>query len=79
MEYRFDFGSVFARWSDHAALREELRQLSAVLEQKADALPRSGRLAQEIPLVLHARYLDVELSVAFQAITPTGYRHIRCS
>jgi hypothetical protein len=40
-----------------------------VLETRADALPRADLIAPEIPLALHGRYLDVELSVAFNAIT----------
>ena len=59
----------FALWSTHATLREELRQLLPVLEQRADALPRPSQLSPEIPLVPHGRYLDVELSAAFMAIS----------
>jgi superfamily II DNA or RNA helicase len=60
---------MLALWSTHATLREELRQLLPVLEHRADALPRAAQLAPEIPLVLHGRYLDVELSAAFRAVT----------
>jgi hypothetical protein len=56
-------------------LREELRQLLPVLEARADALPRADLLAPEIPLALHGRYLDVELSVAFNAITRQEARY----
>ncbi len=59
----------FAEWSTHATLREEVRQLLPVLNARADALPRSELLAPEIPLVIHGRYLDVELSAAFHAIS----------
>ncbi len=60
---------LWARWALHGALRDEVRQLVPVLEQRADALPRSGVLESEIPLVIHGRYLDVELSAAFDATT----------
>jgi hypothetical protein len=62
-------------WNRHAALRDELRQLLPVLEARADALPRPTLLAPEIPLVVHGRYLDVELSVAFEAITQNDGKH----
>lgn len=65
---------VFAQWSVHALLREELHQLIPVLEARADALPHAGTLAPEIPLVVHGRYLDLELSAAFRAITKTDGR-----
>jgi superfamily II DNA or RNA helicase/HKD family nuclease len=64
-----------AAWRDHGVLREEVRQLIPVLEARADALPRPTRLAPEIPLVVHGRYLDVELSVAFEAITQKDGRY----
>ena len=68
---------LLARWRTHAALREEIRQLLPVLEARADALPRADLLAPRIPLVLHGQYLDMELSVAFDAITKRAgmYRH----
>jgi hypothetical protein len=46
-----------------------------VLKQRADALPRSELLAPEIPLALHGRYLDVELSAAFGAVARTDGRY----
>jgi hypothetical protein len=52
-----------------------VRQLLPVLEARADALPRAELLAREIPLALHGRYLDVELSVAFDAITQQDGRY----
>ncbi len=64
-----------SRWTSHATLREEVRQLLPVLEARADALPHSNRLDAEIPLVLHGHYLDVELSVAFDAITKKEGRY----
>ena len=60
---------LLAGFSAHATLREELRQLIPVLEARADALTRPALLAPEIPLVVHGRYLDVELSAAFEAVT----------
>jgi superfamily II DNA or RNA helicase len=67
--------AVLERWRAHATLREEVRQLLPVLERRADALPRTTLLAPELPLALHGRYLDVELSVAFEAITRTDGRY----
>jgi len=61
--------SRLAGWREHAAVREELRQLIPVLEARADALPRPTLLTPDIPLVVHGQYLDVELSVAFEATT----------
>lgn len=68
---------LLARWRTQEALREEIRQLLPVLEARADALPRAALLAPEIPLVLHGQYLDMELSVAFAAVTKKdgAYRH----
>jgi superfamily II DNA or RNA helicase/HKD family nuclease len=68
---------LLARWRAHEALREELHQLLPVLGARADALPRAGLLAPEIPLVVHGQYLDMELSVAFAAVTKKdgAYRH----
>lgn len=58
-----------AEWATHEALREELRQLLPVLEARADALPHAELLEEDVPIVLHGRYLDVELSAAFEATT----------
>jgi superfamily II DNA or RNA helicase/HKD family nuclease len=71
------FDERFAAWRSQATLREELRQLFPVLEKRADALPRRETLEPDVPLVVHGRYLDVELSVAFAAIATTSgcYRH----
>ncbi len=66
---------LLVRWRSHAALREELRQLVPVLEQRADSRPHPSSLPPEIPLVVHGRYLDVELSAAFDAITQREGRY----
>jgi superfamily II DNA or RNA helicase/HKD family nuclease len=67
---------IFARWSSHAALRDELTQLLPVLQARADALPRTALLGGETPIIVHGRYLDVELSAAFDATTRDGrYRN----
>ena len=60
---------VFARWATHAALRAEVAELLPVLQGRADSLPRAGTLGGDVPLVVHARYLDMELSAAFAATT----------
>jgi superfamily II DNA or RNA helicase/HKD family nuclease len=69
--------SAFARWSQEEQLREELRQLLPVLRARADRLPRSEPLEPDVPLLLHAEYLDIELSAAFHAVTQREgyYRH----
>lgn len=65
----------FERWSRHTVLREELRQLLPVLEERADSLPRAPVLDGDVPLMLHARYLDVELSAAFAATGKNNGRY----
>lgn len=60
---------LFARWASHPALREEIGQLIPVLEARADALPHAALLEPDVPLFIHGRYLDVELSAAFAATT----------
>lgn len=69
---RFEAARLDERWADwarHAALRDELRELLPVLAARAESLPRGASLGAEIPLVIHARYFDVELSAAFAATT----------
>ncbi len=65
------FDDVLAKWRSHAAVREEIRQLIPVLEERADALPHRVPLEPDVPLVVHGRYLDVELAVAFAATAST--------
>ena len=67
--------TVFEKWRSHETLREEVRQLIPVLEARADALPRSDALLPEIPVLVHGRYLDVELSAAFLATTQRDGRY----
>lgn len=62
-------GERFATWRGHSVLREELRQLLPILEARSDSLPRDPALHDDVPLMLHARYLDTELSAAFAATT----------
>ncbi len=66
---------LFARWASYSALREEVRQLIPVLEARADALPHAVLLEPDVPLVVHGRYLDVELSAAFAATTRADGRY----
>jgi superfamily II DNA or RNA helicase/HKD family nuclease len=70
-------GELFDRWRSHATLREELRQLIPVIAARADALPRAALLQPDVPVVVHGRYLDLELSAAFAAATrgEGKYRH----
>ena len=60
---------TFERWASEPVVREELRQLLPVLRRRADRLPRAEPLDTEVPLLLHAQYLDIELSAAFHAVT----------
>lgn len=60
---------AFQRWSSEEVLRREIQQLLPVLRRRADRLPRMEVLAPDVPLLLHARYLDIELSAAFDATT----------
>ncbi len=59
-------------WAEHALLREEIAGLVPVLRELNAVLPVPHALAPEIPLVLHARYLGVELSAAFDHRTAEG-------
>ena len=59
----------FATWTQHVTLREEVRQLLPLLQARADRLPRDAALQDDVPLMVHARYLGLELSAAFAAIT----------
>ena len=61
-----------ALWADHTLLREEIAGLVPVLRELNAVLPPSHTLAPEIPLALHARYLGVELSAAFDHRTQRG-------
>jgi superfamily II DNA or RNA helicase len=59
----------FETWAGHAVLRDEVQQLLPILEARCDSLPRGHAFHDDVPLMLHARYLDTELSAAFAAIT----------
>ncbi len=59
-------------WLSHTSLRGEISELLPVLEARAEALPRPAQLDADIPLMIHARYLDLELSAAFAAVTKGG-------
>lgn len=59
-------------WSRHALLREELAALVPVLARENALLAPDRRLEPANPLALHARYLGVELSAAFDQRTKGG-------
>jgi len=71
------YEQAFRRWESEPLLREEIRQLIPVLRERADRLPHDEPLSTEIPLLVHAEYLDIELSAAFADVTKTdgAYRH----
>ncbi len=61
-----------ALWAEHSLLREEIAGLVPVLRELNAVLTPPHALGPEIPLVLHARYLGVELSAAFDHRTAQG-------
>ena len=56
-------------WVNHPLVREELAALIPVLARENAVLAPDERLEPENPLALHARYLGVELSAAFDQRT----------
>jgi hypothetical protein len=62
-----------ALWAEHTLLREEIAGLMPVLRDLNAVLVPPHALAPGIPLVLHARYLGVELSAAFDDRTKEGH------
>jgi hypothetical protein len=63
---------AWSQFSAHGVLREELAQLGPVLRRRGGILSEPHRLSADVPLVLHARYLGAELSVAFDQRTKEG-------
>lgn len=63
---------VWDAWTRHALLREELAALIPVLARENAVLAPERRLDPANPLALHARYLGVELSAAFEQRTKEG-------
>ena len=61
-----------ALWTQHGLLREEIAGLVPILRELNAVLTPPHALGPEIPLVLHARYLGVELSAAFDQRTAEG-------
>ena len=61
-----------ALWAEHGLLREEIAGLVPILRELNAVLTPPHALAPEIPLALHARYLGVELSAAFDHRTREG-------
>ncbi len=59
-------------WASHPIVREEVAALLPVVRRRNAVLAAPHSLAPEIPLVLHARYLGVELSAAFDHRTKEG-------
>jgi hypothetical protein len=59
-------------WAGHPLLREEIGALVPVLRVRNGILAEPHVLVPEIPLALHARYLGVELSAAFDQRTKEG-------
>ena len=59
-------------WARHDVLRDELAQLLPVLRSRNAFLSEPHVLEPNVPLVLHGRYLGVELSAAFDQRTKDG-------
>lgn len=66
-----------ARFAAQPVLRAELRELLPVLQTRGDSLSGAQPLTHEIPLVLHARYLDLELAAAFHTVATTSGKYRR--
>ncbi len=63
---------AWAAWQRHVLLREELAAMLPILVRRNAVLAPDSMLAPDIPLELHARYLGIELSAAFDQRTGTG-------
>ena len=59
-------------WTAHHCLRDDVRGLIPVLRRLNGILPPAHTLELAVPMVLHGRYLGVELSAAFDDRTKTG-------
>jgi superfamily II DNA or RNA helicase len=64
---------AWGRWARHAVVREELQALAGVLRRRNSLLAPAHELKPNVPLALHARYLGIELSAAFDQRTPEGH------
>ena len=60
------------RWSEHVVVRTELAELVPVLRAANAIRGESDLLEPDVPLVVHPRYLGVELSAAFDHRTKKG-------
>lgn len=67
-----DDAACLARIRRHRALQAELRALAPLLHRRNATLAPAERLHPDIPLALHARYLGVELSAAFDQRSVKG-------
>ena len=59
-------------WAAHGALRGEIAELVPVLRARNRVLTEEHSLDDDVPLVLHGRYLGMELSGAFDQRTQNG-------
>ncbi len=84
-QYKFaNLDEAFDRFWPHAALREELVQLLAILEDRSTSVPLDSGLGADVPLWTHQRYTRDEVFAAFGDATPAkpptsreGVRYIR--
>ena len=65
-------GAAGALWREHAVVRSEIAELVPVLRARNAVRGDVATLEPDVPLVVHARYLGVELSAAFDHRTKEG-------
>lgn len=63
---------AWSLWVRHPVLREELAALLPVLQTRNATLSPDHHVEADVPLVLHGRYLGVELSAAFDQRSADG-------
>jgi superfamily II DNA or RNA helicase len=76
-ERDLNFDAGLARLWANPARKEELGELIDVLDERADVVPRSLRIAQAIPLAVHCRYRRDEALAAIGASRAEKPRPLR--
>ena len=65
-------GEAESRWRTHPSVRDDVRGMIPALRRINAILAESHTLALNVPIMLHARYLGVELSAAFDDRSKSG-------